>query len=817
MNNADRQPILTLGQLAASDLPRAGAKACNLALMRQSGLPVPDGFVVCADAIDPEQPAFDPALQEAIAQAYTALEENATVAVRSSAIGEDGMAASFAGQFLSRMPVRGLEALLEAIAACWASRTSATSAAYAELRGQQQPPKMAVLVQRYVPADAAGVLFTVEPLTGEEDTFVVEAAYGPGAPLVDGAIRPDRYRITREQGAPQECNAAHPDQPPVLAADHLRSLAAYGDRIEALFGSPQDIEWALADGQIVLLQARPITALHIRAVGIWTSANFREVLPGIVSPFTFSIVLERSFAEGTARLFRQLGLAEPDEPVMEVRRFFGHAYWRVDHSLRLQQRLPGFSERQHNTTVGIATRSGTLPTPVSPATLLRGMRVLRNIQRLYRSFPAQSATFIAQFWKQPHLRLQTLAKASTQEVDGWVRRVIERHGQVTRMSDLCAMLCIQAQNDFQTALQALNRHLPDDQQISDWKLLTDLGDLPTAQPLLLLWQVAQAASSYPGVAALIRDTAPADLPDVLQTSAAGQDFWHGLLAGYLERFAWQSIAGADVTSPLWEEQPEQPLALLRAMVSNPATGDFYEKVQSQASIHTAEHARLDSYRWRYPWLVAPILRNLGLLRRFTAEREHLRICVGVAYADARCALLEQGRRWTGALINAPDDLFWLETDEILAALDGQHGPSALQPRIAARQALAWRYRHFQPPPVIGEAEPLGQPADAQFIQGTACGAGTAEGLARVVHTPQEAGEIQPGEILVAPATNPSWAPVFGLVRAIVTEEGGLLSHTSVIARECGIPMVVQVPHATRRIQTGQYLRVEGQSGRVLVL
>ncbi|HEU4321942.1 MAG TPA: PEP/pyruvate-binding domain-containing protein [Roseiflexaceae bacterium] len=813
----DLPPILTLDQLAATDLPRAGAKACNLALMRQSGLPIPGGFVVCADAVDPEQPVFDPVLRNAVADAYTALGEDVAVAVRSSAIGEDGAAASFAGQFLSRMPVRGLEALLEAIAACWASRTSTASATYAGLRGQQKPPGIAVLVQRYIPADAAGVLFTADPLTGAENTFVIEATRGPGAPLVEGAIRSDRYHIAREQGALRECNVAHPDQPPVLAAAHLGSLAAYGDWIEALFGAPQDIEWVLANDQIALLQARPITALHIRAAGIWTSANFREVLPGIVSPFTFSIVLERSFAEGTTRLFRELGLAGPGEPVMEVRRFFGHAYWRVDHSLRLQQRLPGFSEQQHNTTVGIATRSGIPPTPVTPSTLLRGIRVLRNIQRLYHSFPAQSAAFIARFWQQPHVRRQTLAHAPDQEVDGWVRLVIERHEQVTRMIDLCAMLCIQAQNDFQAALQAFNRHLPDDQQISDWKLLTGLGDLPTAQPLLLLWEIAQAASWYPGVAALIRDTAPVDLPDALQSSAAGRDFWRGLLAGYLERFAWQAVFGADVTSPLWEEQPEQPLALLRAMVSDPATGDFYEKVLSQASIHTAERARLNRYRWRYPWLVAPILRNLRLLRRFTAERERLRICVGVAYADARCALLEQGRRWAGILLKSPDDLFWLEAHEILAALDGGREGDTLRSRVAARRALAWRYRHFQPPPVIGEARLLEQPAHAQLLQGIACGAGTAEGLARVVHSPQEADKIRPGEILVAPATNPSWAAVFGLVRAIVTEEGGLLSHTSVIARECGIPMVVQVPHATHRIQTGQRLRVDSQSGRVFVL
>lgn len=141
MDHTDLPPILDLDDITEGDQPRTGAKAFHLALMRQSSLPVPDGFVVCADAVDPQQPVFSPALHKAVAQAYAALGQDVAVAVRSSAIGEDGAVASFAGQFLSRMPVVGLEALLEAISACWASRISAMSAAYARLRGQQPPPR----------------------------------------------------------------------------------------------------------------------------------------------------------------------------------------------------------------------------------------------------------------------------------------------------------------------------------------------------------------------------------------------------------------------------------------------------------------------------------------------------------------------------------------------------------------------------------------------------------------------------------------------------------------------------------------------------
>jgi len=808
--------ILILGQITDADMLQVGAKALHLAQLRRMGLPVPDGFVLTAGAASGQMDG-DPELQAAVAHAYAAFGDNTPVAVRSSAIGEDGATASFAGQFLSVMPVVGLEALLEAVAACRASAASATSTAYRKHHGQDQPIRMAVLVQRYIPAEAAGVLFTSDPVSGDEDTFVVEATRGPGAPLVAGSIRPDRYLLARDRGELREQTLADPDGEPVLTPDHLRALVAFGDQIEEAFGAPQDIEWAIQDGRIALLQARPITALHIQTAGQWTSANFREVLPGIVSPFTFSINLQRSFVEATTSVLREIGVARADEPVMEVRRFFGHPYWRFDYVKRMLGRLPSFSEQHYNATVGMATQADIPPTPLTLATVLQGVNVLRRIGRLYRTFPPRCDAYIARFWQQPHLRRATLAQASNQQVANWVRIVIEQQTQVCDMLDVCAMLCIQAQNDFQTALQVLNQRLPEDEQLVAWKLLTGIGKITTTQPLLLLWQIAQAVTHYPGVVDLIRDTAPALLPEALQHHTAGRAFWNALLVGYLEHFAWLSVAGEDVTAPRWEEQPEHPLTLLRMMLTQDLTQNPARHADSQVEISAAEEARLRHLRWRYPWLVKPVLRNLHLVRQFTTERERLRTCVGVAHHDSRCALLEQGQRWTGAFIDAPDDLFWLEADEIVAALDGRLGHDMLSSRIAARRAQAWRYRHYQPPAVVGQAKPQDVLMQGLLLQGVPCGAGVVEGPARVLQSPGEADQIQPGEILVAPATNPNWAPLFGLVRGIVTEEGGLLSHTSVIARECGIPMVVQVLQATRQIHTGQRLQVDGEAGTVTLL
>jgi pyruvate,water dikinase len=297
----------------------AGGKGASLARMAQAGLPVPPGFVVCAEALarvldadgrqdrirglvrglDVEDAAtleqraaamrtviqtapLPPDLEQDIRDACRQLGEAAPVAVRSSAIAEDGDAASFAGQQETYLNVQGTDAVLEAIRSCWASFFTPRALFYRARHGALDDLEMAVVVQEMVSADKSGVMFTIDPVSGRRDRVVIEAVLGLGEGLVSGEITPDHYAIDRERGTMAECFVTtqlvavvtHPDggtrraavpvdrgSLQVLDFSEIDALRQLGVRLEQHFGSPQDVEWAIAGPRLVLLQSRPVTAL----------------------------------------------------------------------------------------------------------------------------------------------------------------------------------------------------------------------------------------------------------------------------------------------------------------------------------------------------------------------------------------------------------------------------------------------------------------------------------------------------------------------------------------------------------------------------
>jgi len=861
---------LTFDQIEEDDGSRVGAKGLRLAQLVRAGLPVPLGFCVTTaayraflaanslDAGTPDPAALleaevPPEVVEAVVEAYGGLGgPSLPVAVRSSATSEDLPEASFAGQYDTFLNVVGLENLLAAVRACWAGLWNEGARAYAARHGlDPDQVEMAVVVQQQVAAEAAGVLFTLNPLTGREEEMMVEAVWGLGEPLVSGRAEPDRYvvnpydrAVLRRQLAdpPTMLVAAGgggtrevpipPDRQgcPVLDDVQLLELAELGYRVQALYGYPQDVEWALADGRFFLLQTRPLTAFQFDPeLGQWTSANYREVLPGFASPLSLSISLEREYGRALETLFHDLKMGEAPPGTVWGRPFFGRAYWNVRMVKQFAAIIPGFKERTFDATVGIEpTYEGDgLTTPWTPRTVLRALPVLFALNRRYETCWREAAAFAERFRREEEPAVADVdpAALSDAELTDWVRRVFDLHGRANHVSITVTLLATQAQDDFELVLSRLNRSLPPGEEpIAYGDLITGLGDVGTAKPTLELWGLARRAREDPEVAAAIVEGEPQGIPQRLRATPAGRAFWAEIEA-FIRRYRYMSPVDEDLAQPRWDEDPSFVLATLQAYARADEKMDPARQLSAQWEVAQAAEARAMaalSRGWRRLWPFArrSFHQQLERVRRYVWWREEMRVVASVAFYHCRRFFLELGRRWTAAgLLREPNEIFLLRWEQVEAGLEGRLNAEEAQRLIERYLRLRSAYRNFEPPGVIGQgARIVGpEPTGRMRLEGTPCSSGRATGPARVVRSLEEAQALREGEILVAPYTNPGWTPLFNLAAGLVIEAGGLLSHGAVVAREYGIPTVVGVEEASQVLRTGQVLAVDGTAGTVEIV
>ncbi len=890
-----RRYILFLTEIRDSDGPRVGSKALRLAQLARAGLPVPPGFCLTTDAYHafleasaPPGTEPDPlALREAEvpSEVARAVEEACAalspfLAIRSSATAEDLPEASFAGQYDTFLNVAagegrdGLVPLLTAVRGCWAAPWSERARAYAVQCGTD-PRRigMAVLIQQQIPAEAAGVLFSLNPLSGREEEMLVEAVWGLGAPLVAGEVTPDRYvvnpydrRVLRRepadrptmwiaapQGGTREV-AVPPDRRgrPVLDDRQLLELAELGYQVQALYGFPQDVEWALADGHFYLLQTRPMTAFQFDpGMGQWTSANHREVLPGFASPLSLSLSLEIEYGRALAGMFRDLKMGEAPPGTVWGRPFFGRPYWNVGVVKQFAALIPGFKERTFDATVGIdpAYEGDGLTTPWTPRTILRALPVLFALNRRYETCWQEAAAFADHFRRaeEPEVAAVDPAALTDDELAEWVRRMADLHQRANHVAITVSLLAAQAQDEFTPTLARLNRNLPPGEAIPYGDLIAGLGWafgpshtgpgeeaeslsclVGTARPMLELWGLARRGREQPEVAGAVAEEDPAQMPRRLQATPAGRAFWAEVEA-FIQRYRYMGRVDEDLAQPRWDEDPSFVLTTLQAYIHLIGDGDVsreparqvtMQREQAQAAEARAMAALSRGWRRFWPFPRRSFRQQLERVRRYVWWREEMRVIASMAFYHCRRFFLELGRRWTAAgWLEGADEVFLLRWQEIEAALDGRLGPEEIRRAIERYRRLRTAYRNFEPPNVIGRGtRPFPLPSgQVTLLQGTPCSSGWATGPARVVRDLEEARSLEKGEILVAPYTNPGWTPLFHLTAGLVIEAGGLLSHGAVVAREYGIPTVIGVEGATRILRTGQQLAVDGARGTIQIL
>ncbi|MCB9797196.1 MAG: phosphoenolpyruvate synthase [Alphaproteobacteria bacterium] len=832
--------VLRFDEVDPARISEVGGKGAGLAaLARLEGVSVPPGFCITTAAADralsalPDldvaldrlarlEPGDREAIQAAgaalrqriegaplpvdVAAAITgALDPDAPYAVRSSATAEDSPTTSFAGLLDSALDVVGPEAVLHAARRCWASAYSERALTYQLQRGlDPRALRVAVVVQRMVRPRASGVLFTADPSTGHRGVCVVEATSGLGEALVSGRVQPQVFKL--RGGA---CVSRVEPGPPALTEAEALELAALGRRVEAALGAPQDIEWCLDEGGFRLVQARPITTLYPVPVRdapgpfVYLSVAHQQMMTDAMSPLGLSLFQRmalRPMFEAGGRLFVDvtaalasapgraglLGLMARSEPLMH------------DALRRLCERgdlLPPLPEAAPG-----GPPAATPPAPIEADPALVEALIAEeqaSVAALARALRASSGVAALDLILEDIPELQRLLR------DPRSQQVILAGMQATWWLNEQMQAWLGEKNAADALTGAVEHNV-------------------TSEMGLALLDVADALRPHPELIAALPTLPDEGFLDALGALPGGPEVREALRT-WLERYGVRGVGEIDLARPRWSERPSGLVPLLLRHVHSQQPGARARRLeQAQQTAEQAERALLERLRAQPDGedRAAEAKRQIDRLRAFSGFREYPKFSMVRRLSLYKQALLAEAERLARAgALQRPEDIFLLSLEELRALVHvGVVDEALLRGRAEAHranQALTTpRVLTSEGEVVTGTYRREGLPAGA--LVGLAVSGGVVEGRARVLRDVGDAA-LEAGDILVTRFTDPSWTPLFISIRGLVTEVGGLMTHGSVIAREYGLPAVVGVIDATRRIRDGQRIRVHGAEGTVELL
>jgi rifampicin phosphotransferase len=882
--------IKDFSQVGRGDLDEAGGKGANLGELARAGFPVPPAFVLTTAAYQDfvnangiagrilelgALPAgasnddYDAAARQVrslfsesimpeeiageLRAAYDRLSQQATaagsdsppttrvrVAVRSSATAEDLASASFAGQQDTYLNIAGADAVTRAVIDCWASLWNARAMAYRSRNGVDPATvRLAVVIQRMVDADSAGVLFTANPATGRRDQTLISAAWGLGESVVSGAVASDDIVVDPAAGRVEHRRTADKDvmtvydgtgtaeQPvperkrrePVLDDEAAAVLARQGTAIAKHFGAPQDIEWARAAGEFFILQARPITALPEPSAdaptewplpypkGLYFRASIVEQLPDPLSPL-FADLIDGAVVKSLNALMAEAfgkNVVRPGD--ISLPTINGYAYYYYNNA---------------------------------------GMRrVLGKSLTAVRGLTQGKAHMGIKGWREhSHPRYRGLVKF-------WAAKPPSDRPAAELLEGISALL--DAGAEYYTAVQSIIPAAATSEIMFRGyydKLLRRPGD-PSAEIFLLgydsepiraeksLYDLALWARERPQLAAAVIEVPAAGIAESLgsATPPAGVDGdqwgqFSSRFRRHLDRFG-HAVYNLDFVNPVPADDPSALLETLRYFVSGQGK-DPYQRQQSSADRREEQTRQIATGLG--PRRRAVFHRLLRWAQKAAPVREDALADVGLAWPLMRRMLLELGKRLTDSgVIPDPSDIFWLRIDELRTAIDfGLGDPGAaitgtgrpVRAEAVEQRKMLWRgQRKAAAPQLLPEsrwmerafgsmmpARSRQQPGDV--ISGVGASSGQVSAPARLLHGPDDFASMKPGEVLVARMTTPAWTPLFAMASAVVTDVGGPLSHSSIVAREYGIPAVLGTGVATQRVSNGRQVRVDGDAGTV---
>jgi phosphohistidine swiveling domain-containing protein len=779
--------VRTFNELTAEQQPYAGGKGGTLSRLYQAGYPVPDGFAILSTAFDGDKLLPDAWIQvKAYLDHMRQKDLRISFAVRSSALSEDSAYASFAGEFETVLDVHSDEMVREAIRTVRRSRHAERVQTYSQAKGMQLDHEIAVVVQKLVRADMSGVLFTAEPVKGDQNEMLGNFVFGFGDELVSGEVEAYSFTLKRPKGqyeGPSELKSF---------ARKLFRLASY---LESDLGCPQDIEWAIAGSKLYLLQSRPITTLigynpvtgewndSLTGYFLWTNSNVGEAAPDVMTPLNYSVLT--SFHE---------------EQWSSIGNYYfggnisGRVYVNVSAMVALYGNL-GLSVEKI-----LAEAFGTIPEgleippiPLAPLPLLRDA-----IPGIARQIPKQLKA----------MKGVPEYLATSSQLCQTMRQCIQETREQAELASLWRQTLKPYYFRAQWILKGAGKMYLLKHQDLRSKLISLVGEDDANSLLSNLSDETELLASLGPVVGIAK---------VARGEMNRTEF--------MERYGHRGPHECELSFPQPLEDPGWLDGQLEAYLKNPVDIDALLKKRHQAY----ESAWL-RFAERYPRKVKSIKDKLAEAAEISRRREATRSEFVRFYGVLRAWALRAGQ-----LTSLGNDIFFLTLEELLDLLTGNETAIAY---IPTRRETYTKFTALPPYPtfILGRFNPIEWAADpnrrndiydaftsfpthfdTDTLTGFAGATGCVEGVVRRLDSFDQGDQLQPGEVLVAVTTNIGWTPLFPRAAAIVTDVGAPLSHAAIVARELGIPAVVGCIEATTRLRTGDRVRVDGGSGIVRIL
>ncbi len=867
--------VLGFRDIDKTKIMAVGGKGANLGeLSKIEGLRVPDGFCISTEAfkrVIGETPAINALLDqlsllkvedrdkiaevsgeirrvieetaipediiEEITPFLTSLGENNAYAVRSSATAEDLPAASFAGQQDTYLNIIGRASLLKHIRKCWASLFTERAIIY-RLQNDVDHGKvcLSVVIQKMAAAQAAGILFTADPVTSNRKVLSIDAGFGLGEALVSGLVTPDNYKVRNHNILTKHVSAKklaiyalnrggtkkqeiEPERQhkQVLADEQILQLERMARKIEEHFRSPQDIEWCLVDDRFYIVQSRPITTLYPipettdQEQHVYLSVGHQQMMTGPMKPLgisLFQLTAFRPMFKAGGRLFvdvtRQLASPVSRENLLNAMGqhdpLMKDALMAIIAQGDFINTSPHGEKEQNSGKSNKGQPPSGFPGPIENNPAIVSDLIARSqtsLEALKQNIQTKSGTELFEF-------------------------ILEDMGQMKKI-----FLDPRSSGVITAAMEAsawINEKMSEwlGEQNAAYTLAQSVPNNITSEMGLALLDLADVIRPYPEVIDYLQHVEKDNFLDDLAKLAGGQAAREAINA-YLDKYGMRCAGEIDITKPRWSEKPTLLIPMILSNIRNvePHAGTRkYEQGRQQAL--KKEQELLDRLK-QLPegkQKAEQAKRMISLIRDLGGYREYPKYSIVNRYFIYKQALLKEAEKLVQAnVLHEKEDAYYLTFEEFREAVRTR----SLEAHIIGRRKDEHKWHEKLTPPrvitsdgeiVTGRYQRGNLPAGA--LAGLAASPGVVEGRARVILNMEEA-DLNEGDILVTSFTDPSWTPLFVVIKGLVTEVGGLMTHGTVIAREYGLPAVIGVEKATKLITDGQRIRVHGTAGYVEIL
>ncbi|WP_332237039.1 phosphoenolpyruvate synthase [Sporolactobacillus sp. KGMB 08714] len=870
--------VLGFQDIDKTKLPIVGGKGANLGeLSRIAGIRVPGGFCVTTEAYKktigqiPELPELleqlahvkagdkeriievsakirrvieKTAIPEEVAEEVTRhlakLGEQNAYAVRSSATAEDLSTASFAGQQDTYLNIIGREAILKHISKCWASLFTDRAVTYRIQNGfDHRKVYLSVVIQRMVFPEAAGILFTADPITFNRKVVSIDASFGLGEALVSGLVNADNYKVRdgsivdkkistkklaiyglKEGGTEEKrIDTAHQNMQ-TLTDEQILELEQTGRRIEAYFSGPRDIEWCLYENKIFIVQSRPITTLY-------PIPDVRDGKNHVYLSFSHQQMMTDAMRPLGSSFFQ---LSTDDFPLIQIG---GRLYFDIAHDLAslTGQKVVLMAADKMDPLMHTALKS-----------LIKRKDFMKSLSRGKKALSMGSGYFswglVAQFMKISRDNDPSVVQTLLSKNKALIRDMGQRTANLSGEELFAAVIeelkrlkeaAYAPQNmgviyAGTLALSWINKHMEKwlgEKGTAD-SLTKSVANDVTSEMGLELLDVADVVRQYPAVMEYLGhakdETFFEDLAELEGGDAVSQ-----AIRAYLEKYGMRCPGEIDITRPRFSEQPTALAPMILNNIKN-LEPDAHGALVRRGLLEAKQKERdLLNRLEQLPGgkeKAKKARKKISVLRNFIGYKEYPKYLMMEHFWIIKQSLLKEAARLVQkGVIREKEDVCYLSFEEFREAVR----TSRLDYDVITKRKEEYEaYKKLSPPRIItSEGEVLSGAYDTgnipkDALAGIPASSGTVEGRARVVLRMEDAA-LEEGDILVTTFTDPSWTPVFVSIKGLVTEVGGMMTHGSVIAREYGLPAVVGVENATKLIKDGQRIRVNGSEGYIEIL